>query len=81
MVTVQSPFNEAQLEIIQLFGTGVSDDDMKELKQVLLAFKFRRVAQLADKISREKGWTDEFIDAIPDGHLRTPYLSKIKYAK
>lgn len=81
METLQAPFNEAQLEIIQLFGTGVSDEDMKELKQVLLAFKFKRVSQLADKISREKGWTDEFIDAIPDGHLRTPYLSKIKSMK
>jgi hypothetical protein len=81
METAQLAFNEAQLEIIQLFGTGVSDDDMKELKKLLLAFKFRRVSQLADKISREKGWTDEFIDAIPDGHLRTPYLSKIKSMK
>jgi hypothetical protein len=70
METIQTPLNEAQLEIIQLFGTGVSDDDMKELKQLLLEFRFRRVAQLADKISREKGWTDEFIDTIPDGHLR-----------
>jgi hypothetical protein len=81
METLQKSFNEAQLEIIQLFGTGVSDEDMKELKQVLLAFKFKRVSQLADKISREKGWTDEFIDGISDGHLRTPYLSKTKSMK
>jgi hypothetical protein len=68
MEALKSVFNEAQLEIIQLFGTGISDEELKELKQVLLAFKFKRVAQLADKISREKGWTDEFIETIPDGY-------------
>jgi hypothetical protein len=81
MNTLQLSFNEAQLEIIQLFGTGISDEELKELKQVLLAFKFKRVTQLADKISNEKGWTDEFIEAIPDGHLRTPYFSKNKSMK
>ena len=81
MTTLQSSFNEAQLEIIQLFGTGISDEDLKELKQILLAFKFKRATQLAEKISKEKGWTDEFIETIPDGHLRTPYFSKIKAMK
>ncbi len=51
------PFNSAQLEILRLFAEGVSDEEMNQLRQILIDFRFNRVTALADKILDEKGWT------------------------
>jgi len=73
MEAIQTPFNAAQQELLQLFAAGLSDEELRELKQILLDFKFRRVTTLADKVWDEKGWNDETVEKILQTHLRTPY--------
>lgn len=51
--------NEAQRELLQLFAGGLTDDQIKELRRILLDFKFKRVTALADKFVDERGWTSE----------------------
>ena len=53
--------NEAQRELLQLFAGGLTDEQMKELRRMLLDFKFKRVTALADKFVDERGWTSEDI--------------------
>lgn len=52
---------EAQRELLQLFAGGLTDEQMKELRRILLDFKFNRVTALADKYVDERGWTSEDI--------------------
>lgn len=73
MQSIKVPFNAAQQELLQLFAAKLSDDELRELKQILLDFKFRRVTALADKVWEEKAWNDETVDKIMQTHLRTPY--------
>lgn len=54
---IHTPFNTAQLELLKLFAEGVNEQEMTELKRILLDFKFKRVSDLADKIIDEKGWS------------------------
>ena len=56
-------FNSAQLELLQLFAGGLTDEQMSELRRILLDFKFRRVTALADEFVEEKGWNSEDIAA------------------
>jgi len=78
---LQTPFSNAQLELLKLFSTDLSEEDMKELKRLLLEFKFKKVTELADKAWEEKGWTDEDVDRMLHTHMRTPYKSQEEYLK
>ena len=76
---LHTPFNNAQLELLKLFSTNLSEHDLQELKHLLLEFKFRRVTELADKAWDEQGWTNESVDKLLHTHLRTPYKSQEKH--
>jgi hypothetical protein len=78
MEVLETPFNPIQLELLRLFSIGVSDNELMELKQILIDFKFRRISQMAERISQEKGWTLEDIENLSKQHRRTPYHSKFK---
>jgi hypothetical protein len=76
---LQTPFTNAQLELLKLFSTELSEQELQELKRTLLAFKFKRVTEMADKVWDEKGWTNEDMDKLLHTHLRTPYKSQADY--
>lgn len=61
MTALQTPFNTAQLELLQLFEGGINDTETAELKKILLDFKFKRVSDLADKIIDANNWSAEEI--------------------
>jgi len=73
---LQTPFSNAQLELLKLFSTDLTALELQELKRMLLAFKFKRVTEMADKIWDEKGWTNEDMEKLLHTHLRTPYKSQ-----
>ncbi len=79
--TLSTPFSNAQLELLKLFSSDLSPVDLEELKRILLAFKFKRVTQLADKIWEEKEWTEEDMKEMLHTHMRTPYESQNKALK
>ena len=61
MTALQTPFNTAQLELLQLFAGGINDAETAELKKILLDFKFKRLSDLADKIIDANNWSAEEI--------------------
>ncbi len=77
--SLQTPFNNAQLELLKLFSTDLSEQDLRDLRQLLLKFKFERVIELADKAWDEKGWTNEKVEKLLHTNLRTPYKSQEKH--
>lgn len=75
------PLNAAQLELLQLFAGGLTDEQIAELRRILLDFKFRRVTDLADRFVDEKGWNAE--DIAQDAHQikRRAYPKKQQSSK
>jgi hypothetical protein len=71
--TLPLQLNTAQLELLQLFAGGLSDDQLDELRRILLDFKLRRVTALADKFVDEKGWTSKDIAKDAKSIERRPY--------
>lgn len=73
--------NNAQLEILKLFADNLSPAELADLKKILLAYKLRRVVDLADRIWDERGWSQETMNQFLKTHMRTPYRQPLSEGK
>lgn len=73
---LNKPFNDAQVELIQLLAQDLNSDELAELRKLLVSFRFRLVEQRAEQITQNKAWTNEEINNLSKKHLRTPYAAK-----
>ena len=72
---LQTPFSDAQLELLKLFNTPLDKEDLSELKQILLDFKFRKLQQVIERDVEAKGYNSKDFIEMEKGHQRTPYQS------
>ena len=70
---IQTPLNNAQLEILKLFSRHLDDADLLEIKRIITKYLADKANKLATEVWKEKGWTDKDMDALSKKHLRTPY--------
>jgi hypothetical protein len=68
--SVGMPLNDAQLEVLQLLASGLSDSEMAQLRQMIVSFKFRLVEERAQKAAEAKGLTMTQINSFPAQHYR-----------
>ncbi|MBR0050214.1 MAG: hypothetical protein IJP74_13025 [Prevotella sp.] len=66
-------FNPIQLHLLKMFSRMTSEQELKEVQQVLSEYYFKKVEEHAARISEEKGWTPEKLEAMTNEHFRTPY--------
>ena len=66
-------FNPIQLYLLRLFSKMESEQELEEVQQVLSDYYFKKVEKRAAEISKQKGWTQETLFAMADGHFRTAY--------
>jgi len=78
---LEGRLSNVQMELMQLFSTDVSEKELKDLKKMLLEFKFKRVTSLVNQVWDEKGWTEKDMERILHTHERTPYESQNKHLK
>lgn len=76
MQAIQTPFTNAQLEIIQLFSSNLNDTDLSDLKRLLIAYKAERLARKINQLWEDKKWSQDTMDSFLEMHLRTPYKSQ-----
>jgi hypothetical protein len=65
-----SSLNDTQLEILKLFSTESSEEDLKEIKSLLLAYLADKVTREADKSFDEKGYTHLVFEKWKEEHFR-----------
>ena len=75
MEALKSPLTNLQLELLKLFAREVSEEDLLEIKRMLVKFFAEKAMDEADKIWEEKGWTDEDAERLSNTRMRTPYKS------
>ena len=73
---LNTPFNAAQIELIQLLATDLETEKLMELRKVLIAFRFRLVEERAERIAKAKDWTVAQINQMSEEHNRTSYKAK-----
>ena len=58
------PLSNVQIELLKLFATDLSEEDLKDLKLVIARFFAQRSIEMADRIWEEKDYTDEDMDKL-----------------
>ncbi len=62
--------NNIQLEILKLFGNYQSEEDLKEIKSLLIAYLSDKVTREADKAFDEKNYSTEVFEKWRREHFR-----------
>lgn len=63
--------NNVQLEILKLFNGEQSEQELKEIKSLLIAYLADRVTREADEAFDEKGYTNEVFSSWKAEHFRS----------
>lgn len=62
--------NDTQLEILKLFSSEQSEEDLKEIKSLLITYLAEKVTREADKSFDKKGYTDLVFEKWEKEHFR-----------
>jgi hypothetical protein len=62
--------NDVQLAILKLFQHDQSEEDLKEIKSLLVAYLSDKVTREADKGFEEKGYTSAVFEKWKNEHFR-----------
>lgn len=73
MSASQTGLHPIQLHLLQLFSKEMSDQELEEVKRLLMEYYDQKVTQEVDDIWESRGMTDETMDALLYTHLRSPY--------
>ena len=73
---LQTPLNEAQVEILKMFSQGLTDEQLADLRNILIAFRFKLLDEHVEKLVEQKGLSREQINQASWSHRRTPYRNK-----
>lgn len=57
MTKLTAPLNRAQIEILKLFNQPMNDNDLAELKEILIDFLMDKLIKSADQSIDEQGLT------------------------
>jgi hypothetical protein len=66
MITT-AKLSNVQLELLKMYANNVSDEDLTEIKQLLIAFFAEKITRNAEKTWQEKDYSDDF---FMQQHLR-----------
>lgn len=62
METINQPLSNAQVELLKLFSTKLSENELMELKDLLANFYAKKSIQTADKVWEEMKLTQNNMD-------------------
>lgn len=68
-----SSLNKAQLQILKLLSNIKTEEEIKELSQVISNFYAKKATEEMDRLWESGQWNEEKNDQILKEHLRTPY--------
>jgi len=62
-----------QMELLEVFSFEVSDEQVKEIRSLLVEYFADKVTADVDELFKEKGWGEEKIEEWSKEHMRTKY--------
>ena len=70
--SIKQPFSNVQLELLKVFSHQVSDNDLLELRRLLVQFFSKKAVEAADDSWDKNGWNASDVDRLLNTKLRTP---------
>ncbi len=67
---MSTPLNNTQLEILKLFSQEQSEEDLKEIKSLLVTYLAEKVTREADKAFDKKGYAQSVFEKWKKEHFR-----------
>ena len=65
--------SNAQLELLKVFSVDLSEEQLKEIKDLLVKYFADKVTNEMDKLFQKNGWGEEQIESWSKEHMRTQY--------
>jgi hypothetical protein len=62
------------MEILKLFNYDLSENQILEIKNLLVKYFAQQTTQKMDEFYDNQGWDEQKIDEIKKEHLRTKYI-------
>lgn len=69
----QTPLNKTQLEILRMFNSDLSEEELLEIKRLFTKYLADKATRLANEVWDKKGWSNADMERLSKEHLRTPY--------
>ncbi len=76
MKSLNYPLSNMQIELLKLFSRDIEEEDLKELKRLMVKYLSKNLFDKADKQWEEKSLSNDDMDKLLNTHLRTPYKDK-----
>ncbi len=57
-MTISQPLSNLQLELLKLYSTNLNQEELLDLKRILARYFAKRAIKEADKIWKNKGFSD-----------------------
>ena len=76
MKAVPKPLTNLQIELLKIFSLQLSENELKEIRDVLAQFFAKKAMDGADAIWQQKGWTKKDETRFLKGHKRTSYKAQ-----
>lgn len=65
-----------QLELLKIYSFNISDEQLKEIKAMLVNYFADKITSDMDKLFETNNWGEEKIEEWAKEHMRTKYKSK-----
>ena len=62
MTILNKPLNNIQVELLQLYSQGVSDEDLIAIKRLIANYFADKASDEMDRLWEENNWTNETMD-------------------
>ncbi len=69
-LTIQAPLSNLQLELLKLYGSGVSDEDLGAINSLIVTYFAKKAQDSADNIWDKKKYSDDLMDEWLKSDLR-----------
>lgn len=70
---LEQPLNELQLDLLELFARQVSEEDLKQLRQLFSTYFAEKAMKEMEKALNDKGFNQSTENTWLNEHMRTPY--------
>lgn len=72
-VELKKPLTNMQVELLNLFTHDIDNEDLKELKRLIVKYLAKKTTKLADDIWVQNNWQKKDMDFLLHNHERTAY--------
>lgn len=66
------PLTNLQVEILKSFNYDLDDNQLREIRQMLVDYFAKKVSDGMDELFEDNDWDDSKLDEWASEHMRTP---------